>query len=66
MQSDHMIFAQQKVPAMAFTSERFDDIWSNIAHTPNDTIDKVAPEKLLQLADRLNEIIEYFQQNEWR
>jgi aminopeptidase YwaD len=66
MQSDHMIFAQQKVPAMAFTSEKFDEIWCNIAHTLHDTVDKVAPEKLLYLAERLYEIINYFQQNEWR
>ncbi|KUG03248.1 hypothetical protein ASZ90_019347 [hydrocarbon metagenome] len=38
-QSDHMMFAMNGRPALALTTEDFENTWSNIAHTAKDTID---------------------------
>ncbi|MEN6327934.1 MAG: DUF4910 domain-containing protein [Syntrophomonas sp.] len=40
-QSDHMLFAMNGCPALALTTEDFDQAWATIAHTAQDTIDLV-------------------------
>ncbi|MBD3344631.1 MAG: M28 family peptidase [Chitinivibrionales bacterium] len=49
-QSDHMIFAQNKRPAMAISSEHMAMICSEIAHTPHDNLELVDYDKLAELA----------------
>lgn len=56
-QSDHMVFAQSGVPAMAFTSDRFVEMMETITHTPEDTIEKVDAEKLVRLALALRDVV---------
>jgi aminopeptidase YwaD len=59
--SDHMTFAMNGVPALALTTEAFNEIWATIAHTEKDTIDGVDSNilagvalSLCELIDRLN------------
>ncbi|MFC1478755.1 M28 family metallopeptidase [Candidatus Margulisiibacteriota bacterium] len=59
-QGDHMVFAMSGVPAIALTSESFEELSANIAHTEKDTIDKVNPETILIIAEALKELIGKF------
>jgi aminopeptidase YwaD len=56
-QSDHMVFAQNGVPAMAVTSERVGEVLNLIAHTERDTPDQVDPERLVVLAMALRDLV---------
>jgi aminopeptidase YwaD len=56
-QSDHMVFVQNGVPAMAVTSDRFEEMMQTITHTPQDTIELVDPEKLSRLALALRDLV---------
>jgi aminopeptidase YwaD len=56
-QSDHMVFVQNGVPAMAITSDRFEEMMHTITHTPQDTIELVDPEKLARLALALRDLV---------
>jgi aminopeptidase YwaD len=56
-QSDHSIFIQQNIPAMAFTSDQFDKLWSEIAHTPADRPEIVSPNKLVHLSEALYDLV---------
>jgi aminopeptidase YwaD len=56
-QSDHSIFIQKDVPAVAFTSDHFDSLWSEIAHTPADRPELVSTEKLVKLSQVIEELI---------
>ncbi len=56
-QSDHMIFAQNGIPAMAITSEAVGELMRDITHTPNDSPDKVDCRKLVELAGALRDFI---------
>jgi aminopeptidase YwaD len=56
-QSDHMIFAQNNVPAVAITSGQFAGLWEQIAHTSRDRMELVDPSKLIQLANALGELV---------
>lgn len=47
-QSDHMIFVQQSIPAIAFTSQQFPYLTSAITHTANDRVELVDFNKLVQ------------------
>ncbi len=60
-QGDHMVFLQNGVPAIAFTSERIAEVTANITHTPNDTPDLVDCAKLVEIAKALYGLIA-----EWR
>jgi aminopeptidase YwaD len=40
-ESDHAIFALQGIPSLAITSEGVHDLLRTLAHTPEDTLDKV-------------------------
>lgn len=56
-QSDHGWFIQQGIPALAFTSDQFDRLWSEIAHTPMDRPELVSSQKLVSLSAALHDII---------
>jgi aminopeptidase YwaD len=53
-QGDHMIFAQQGVPAIALTSEGIFDLLETVIHTAGDTPALVDPAMLSQTADFVN------------
>jgi aminopeptidase YwaD len=56
-QGDHGLFLAQQVPALAITSERFEVLWAEVAHTPRDAPELVDPTKLLVTAHALAELI---------
>jgi aminopeptidase YwaD len=56
-QSDHSLFIQQGIPCMAFTSDQFDMLWSEIAHTRADRPEIVSVEKLVTLSDAFIEMV---------
>jgi aminopeptidase YwaD len=59
-QSDHSIFVQQDIPAMAFCSDQFDLLWSEIAHTPADRPEIVSIHKLVNLSRALSDLLLLF------
>jgi aminopeptidase YwaD len=59
-QGDHMIFVQNERPAIAITSEKFTEIWKDIAHTPEDTPDLIECEKLFEIAAFIHRFISEF------
>lgn len=56
-QSDHSLFVINQRPALAFTSERFTVLWTEIAHTPKDIPEIVDPTKLVEVAVALQELL---------
>jgi aminopeptidase YwaD len=56
-QSDHSIFIQNEVPAMAITTDQFSKVWAGIAHTEKDTPDIVDTSKLVHAALGLRDLI---------
>jgi aminopeptidase YwaD len=54
---DHMIFVQSKVPSIAFTSDNMPELMATVTHTQFDTPDLIDPEKLVELAWALNNLI---------
>ncbi len=54
---DHMIFAQNQVPSMAFTSERMADLMKTVTHTSLDTPDLIDCYKLVEVAESLNALV---------
>lgn len=59
-QGDHMIFVQNKKPAIAFTAEKVAELMANITHSPKDTPDIVDCGKLVELAHALKDFIQAF------
>jgi len=57
-QGDHMIFVQNKVPAVAFVSEAFETILSDITHTDKDIPDIVDCSKLVSIATVIARLID--------
>jgi len=57
---DHMIFVQNQVPAVAFTSECMPELMRTITHTSSDTPDIIDCQKLVELAASLNALIRSF------
>jgi aminopeptidase YwaD len=55
-QGDHMIFLQNKIPAVAFTSEKLKILSRDIVHTPKDTVDLIDYRKLAEIAFILRDI----------
>jgi aminopeptidase YwaD len=53
-QGDHMIFVQQGIPAIALTSSNITCLMNEIVHSPQDTIDKLDPSELVQVAMALH------------
>ena len=56
-QSDHGLFLMHQVPALAITSERFVELWTEIAHTPRDRPEIVDPTKLAATAGALRDLV---------
>jgi len=56
-QSDHSIFIQNEVPAMAITTDQFTEVWAGIAHTEKDSSDIVDTSKLVTAALGLCDLI---------
>ena len=59
-QGDHMIFVQNKKPAIAFTSEKVAELMATITHSPKDMPDIVDCGKLVELAHALKDFIQAF------
>lgn len=57
-QSDHMVFVQNQVPAVAITSENFVQILAEIAHTTHDRPELVDPDRLVNIALALRELVQ--------
>ncbi len=57
-QSDHMIFVQNQIPALAITSERSMEILTQIAHTAKDRPELVDPARLVNAALALRELLQ--------
>lgn len=57
---DHMIFVQNQVPALAFTSENMAELMKTVTHTAIDTPDQIDYYKLVELAESLNAFIRSF------
>ena len=56
-QGDHMLFVMNEIPSLAITSEYFNEVSSEIAHTPQDTIDKVNFIEINHIVDALINLI---------
>lgn len=56
-QSDHMVFAMNGIPALAITSENIVEILTELAHTPQDNIEKVDVGKLVETATVLYKLL---------
>ena len=56
-QSDHGLFLMHERPAVALTSERFSTLWTEIAHTPHDVPAIVDPDKLVEAARALRQLL---------
>lgn len=56
-QSDHGLFLMHGVPALAITSERFVELWMEIAHTSRDRPEIVDPGKLVAAARALHDLV---------
>jgi len=56
-QSDHMIFVQNRVPALAITSDQFVELSTYITHTPKDSPELVDCEMIINLALALRDLL---------
>jgi aminopeptidase YwaD len=56
-QSDHSLFIQNGRPAVAFTSDAFDMLWTEIAHTHKDRPEIIDQARLVDVALALKEVI---------
>jgi aminopeptidase YwaD len=56
-QSDHSIFIQNGIPALAITSDHFSELWTQVAHTENDTPKIVDCTRLVATAQSLRSLV---------
>ncbi len=56
-EGDHSIFAMQGVPCIALTSGGIHALIDNVLHTPNDTLDRVAPGQIATVVDFLASLL---------
>jgi len=56
-QSDHSLFIQNGRPAVAFTSDAFDALWTEIAHTLKDRPEIIDPARLVDVALGLKAVL---------
>ena len=56
-QSDHMVFVQNQVSAVAVTSEQIMEVMSQLTHTEGDRPEMVDPEKLVNIALVLKQLV---------
>lgn len=54
---DHMIFGQNKVPSVAFTSECMAELMRTVTHTSADTPEIIDCHKLAEVAESLNALV---------
>ena len=54
---DHMIFVQNGVPTIAFTTEQMAELMRTVTHTERDTPDLIDCHKLVDLAHALVELV---------
>jgi aminopeptidase YwaD len=59
-QGDHGLFINRGVPALAFTSEKVEELVGSIVHTPKDRPDVVEVDKLVEVVAGLHGSIEGF------
>ncbi len=52
-----MIFVQNRIPSMAFTSECMADLMKTVTHTSLDTPDLIDCRKLVEVAESLNALV---------
>lgn len=57
-QGDHMIFVQQGIPAIAFTSQQFPYLTSAITHTAQDRVELVDCSKLVQTTASVYQLLQ--------
>jgi aminopeptidase YwaD len=57
VQSDHSIFIQRGVPAMAITSEHFMELSAQVTHTEKDQPNLLDPIKLVEIGQALCEVL---------
>ncbi len=56
-QGDHMIFVGRGIPALAFTTDRVEELTAEITHTHRDTPDRIDPIKLAGTASALRSFL---------
>jgi aminopeptidase YwaD len=56
-QGDHMVFVQNKVPAVAFTSQQFLSLFSSITHTAKDRMELVDCDRLARVAKTVHRLL---------
>ena len=56
-QGDHMLFVKAGIPTMAITSTTIFDAVDTITHTPDDTPEKLDPERIVELANFLHQLL---------
>jgi aminopeptidase YwaD len=56
-QSDHSLFLMSGIPALAVTSQQFNALWSEVAHTAQDRPEIVDPEQLATIAVVLRDLL---------
>jgi aminopeptidase YwaD len=56
-QSDHAIFVQNQVPALAITSEEFVELTTHVTHTAQDRPELVDAAKVVEVARALSEMV---------
>ena len=56
-QSDHSMFIQNQVPALAITSERFMELSTYVTHTPKDSPELVDYDKVVDIALALRDLV---------
>ena len=54
---DHMIFVQNRLPSLAFTSECMPELMRTVTHTSSDTPDIIDCHKLVEVAESLNALV---------
>jgi aminopeptidase YwaD len=59
IQSDHSVFIQQGVKAIAFTTSSFDWVWANLAHTERDRSEWIDPLQLVQAAEAIRDLLRH-------
>ena len=57
-QSDHSIFISKQIPAVAITSENFMELSARVTHTPQDTLELVDSQKLVDIAYALRDVVQ--------
>ncbi|SFC01464.1 Zn-dependent amino-or carboxypeptidase, M28 family [Alkalibacterium subtropicum] len=54
---DHMLFALEGVPVIAFTSKGIFQLLDTVIHTEKDTVDLIDPKKVIQVVRTLEEMV---------